>query len=233
MSRTTHATAALETTLGHDFADRALLVQALTHPSALLRGRAEKGDYERLEFLGDRVLGVVVATAIFRDYPDANAGQMAQRYNEMVRKETLAEVARETGLAEHIRMSQGERETGGTDKPAILADICEALIGALYLDGGLDVAERFILAHWSERLAGLKKAPKDSKMALQEWAHAQGIEPPSYETVGASGPDHAPEFTVRVSFARGSAEARGPSKKAAERRAAKQLLRQVEAEHDR
>lgn len=218
----------LEGILGHVFADRGKLEQALTHPSALARGRAGKGDYERLEFLGDRVLGLIVATRIFEVYRDANAGHMARRYNEMVRKETLAEVAAETGLPAHIRMSPGERETGGLEKPAILADICEAVIGALYLDGGLPAAERFIADRWTDRIAGLKRAPKDPKTALQEWAHAHGIEPPEYVMVGAQGPDHAPEFTVRVRLARGEASATGPSKKAAERRAAAALLEKVE-----
>ncbi|ANK79796.1 MAG: ribonuclease III [Rhizobiales bacterium NRL2] len=224
--------AELERALGHAFADRGRLQEALTHPSALQRGRAERGDYERLEFLGDRVLGLVIAMAIFREYPDANAGHMARRYNEMVRKETLAEVALETGLAGYIRMSPGERETGGLEKPAILADICEAVIGALYLDGGLPAAERFIGERWRVRIAGLEKAPKDSKTALQEWAHAHGIEPPEYELVAARGPDHAPEFTVRARFARGEAEATGSSKKVAERRAAETLLGKVENGRD-
>ncbi|MEC9346311.1 MAG: ribonuclease III [Pseudomonadota bacterium] len=214
--------------LGHSFADPGLLRQALTHPSAILRGRKGHGDYERLEFLGDRVLGLVIADWLLVTYPDADAGHLARRFNELVRRETLAEVARETGINLEVRMADGERATGGADKPAILADVCEALIAALYLDGGLGAAESFVHRHWSERVTGLKRAPKDPKTAIQEWAHAAGIEPPVYRVVAVEGPDHAPAFTIEAAFARGRAVATGPSKKEAERRAAERLLGDME-----
>jgi len=214
---------------GHSFRDPSLLAQALTHPSALLRGRQDReGDYERLEFLGDRVLGLIVAEHIFHQYPAANAGEIAKRFNEMVRRETLAEVAVETGLDQRIRMSASEEQTGGRRKPAILADICEAVIGALYLDGGEAAARGFILDFWTDRIAGLKRAPQDPKTAIQEWAHAHGMEPPLYEVVKRSGPDHAPVFTIRAEMKAGTAEATGPSKKEAEREAAARLLKNVE-----
>ncbi|WP_417516071.1 ribonuclease III [Minwuia sp.] len=222
------ALSGIETILGHRFAEPALLAEALTHPSALTRGRSDRAsDYERLEFLGDRVLGLVIAEQIYLGYTGANAGRLALRYNEMVRKETLAEIAVEIGLPDHIRMSDSERASGGLAKPAILADICEAVIGALFIDGGLEAAQRFILPVWKDRIAGLKKAPQDAKTALQEWAHAQGQEPPTYEVIAREGPDHAPSFTIRAALHAGSAEASGPSKKETERRAAKALLEKV------
>jgi len=213
---------------GHRFRDPALLNQALTHPSALARGRNDSAaDYERLEFLGDRVLGLIVAERIFRDYPDANAGNIAKRFNEMVRRETLAEVAFETGIDQRIIMSDGEAQSGGREKPAILADVCEALIGALYLDGGMEAAGRFVSDHWKDRVAGLKRAPQDPKRAIQEWAHAMGMEPPDYRVVSRDGPDHAPVFTITARLDAGEATASGASKKEAERRAAAELLRIV------
>lgn len=218
---------------GHRFRDASLLTEALTHPSALKRGRNDDArDYERLEFVGDRVLGLVVASRIHRDYPRANAGDIAKRFNEMVRRETLAEIAVETGVDQMIRMSEGEEQTGGRAKPAILADVCEALIGALYLDGGLEAAESFILSNWKDRIAGLKRTPQDAKMAIQEWAHANGMEPPVYTVVSRDGPDHAPMFTISAVIDAAEATASGLSKKDAERQAAAKLLKIVRDSND-
>lgn len=219
----------LERALGHRFSDPALLRQALTHPSAVLRGRRGHGDYERLEFLGDRVLGLIVADWLLASYRDADAGHLARRFNELVRRETLADVARAAGINQEVRLADGERATGGAEKPAILADVCEALIAALFLDGGLAAADRFVRHYWADRVTGLKSAPKDPKTAIQEWAHAAGIEPPVYRVVSVDGPDHAPEFTIEAAFARGCATATGPSKKEAERRAAERLLAEMGA----
>lgn len=218
---------------GHRFRDASLLAEALTHPSALKRGRNDKArDYERLEFLGDRVLGLIIANRIHRDFPKANAGDIAKRFNEMVRRETLAEVALETGLDGLIRMSESEDQTGGRAKPAILADVCEAVIGALYLDGGLEAAEHFVLPNWADRVAGLKQTPQDPKMAIQEWAHANGMEPPVYTVVSRDGPDHAPLFTISARLDAGEATAAGTSKKDAERQAAARLLQLVRDSND-
>jgi ribonuclease-3 len=218
---------------GHSFRDPALLTEALTHPSALKRGRNDAaGDYERLEFLGDRVLGLVIATLIHSEFPKANAGDIAKRYNELVRRETLAEVALKIGLDQMIIMSDGEAQTGGRAKPAILADVCEALIGALYLDGGLEAAETLVLPQWQARVAGLKRAPQDPKMAIQEWAHANGMEPPAYDVISRDGPDHAPLFTIRAQLTAGEATAAGTSKKDAERQAAAKLLEIVRDGND-
>lgn len=217
----------LQEALGHRFKDEGLLSQALTHPSALPRGRKGQGDYERLEFLGDRVLGVVIAEWLFATYQDADAGRLARRFNELVRRETLAEVAREIGIDRDLTMADSERATGGAGKPAILADACEAVIGALFLDGGLAAAEGFVRRLWQDRVSGLRTAPQDPKTAIQEWAHAHGIEPPVYRVVAVEGPDHAPSFTIEAAFDRGQASATGRSKKETERRAAKALLAKV------
>ena len=214
--------------VGHRFADPALLREALTHPSSLKQGRRDRAsDYERLEFLGDRVLAVLMAEQVYLTYPKADAGNLAKRFNELVRRETLAEVAVEIGLPGHIILSDQERRSGGLAKPAILADVCEAVIGALYLDGGMEAARAFVVPNWQDRVAGLKKTPQDPKMALQEWAAAEGHEPPAYEIVNREGPDHAPVFTISVSTAGDSAVASGGSKKEAERQAAKTLLERM------
>ncbi len=215
------------------FRDALLLTEALTHPSALKRGRNDAArDYERLEFLGDRVLGLIIASRIHSAYPKANAGDIAKRFNEMVRRETLAEVAVETGIDQLIHMSEGEEQTGGRAKPAILADVCEALIAALYLDGGLKAAEDFVLPNWKDRVAGLKRTPQDPKMAIQEWAHANRMDPPVYTIISRDGPDHAPRFTISARIDAGEATAAGASKKEAERQAAAKLLEMVRDSND-
>jgi len=218
----------VEALIGHTFADPALLQEALTHPSALTRGRNDRApDYERLEFLGDRVLSLLIASRLFLDHPKADTGALASRFNQMVQRETLADIVRDIGLAPHIRMSRSERDSGGADKPALLADVCEAVIAALYLDGGMEAARQFVMPLWVPRLDGQVKVPSDPKMALQEWAHAQGGEPPVYTITDRAGPDHAPVFTIRALLAQGEATATGRSKKEAERAAAALLLKQV------
>lgn len=213
----------LEDLLGHRFARPDLLIEALTHGS--VEGRAKR-DYQRLEFLGDRVLGLIVAGDLLARHPEADAGGLARRLNELVREETLAGVAQAIGLGRHLRLSKSEDEQGGRAKPAILADVCEALIGALYLDGGLEAAENFVRRHWAAQAATLAaSAPKDPKSALQEYAQARGKKPPTYSVIEASGPDHSPRFLVEARVP-GFAPARGEggSKRAAEIAAAKALL---------
>lgn len=213
----------LDSVLGHRFKDAALLNEALRHPSV-----AGKQSYQRLEFLGDRVLGTVIAEALLRAFPEATEGDLAVRLNELVRRETLAAVAEGIGLAPYVSMSAGEERTGGREKPAILADICESLIGALYLDGGLEPAKAFVMRHWEERLQTASSAGKDAKTQLQEWAQARGLQPPTYSEIACDGPPHDPEFTVEVSFDTARrCQAKGGSKRAAEQRAARLLLDQV------
>lgn len=217
----------LEASLGYKFRDPTLLAQALTHSSA----RSEMGvrhDNERLEFLGDRVLGLVVAELLTETMPEAREGDMAKRFNVLVRRETCAEVAREIGLGPLLVLSGGEAVSGGRAKDSILADACEAVLGAIFLDGGFVKARRIVRRLWESKL--VKHDPEvqtDAKTALQEWAQGLGHSLPQYVELQRSGPAHAPVFTseVRVTGL-ASAKGIGPSKRAAEQAAAQALLEQ-------
>jgi ribonuclease-3 len=206
--------------------DRARIEQALTHPSAAGRSRPH---YERLEFLGDRVLGLIVAEALLERRPEEDEGALAPRFNALVRKETCAEVAREIGLGEHLRLERGEARSGGRKRLTILGDAMEAVIAALYLERGLEAARAFVLAHWGPRLSAQgAQVPEEAKTALQEWAQARGLPPPDYVETAREGPDHAPSFTVEARLADGRrASAAAASKRAAARDAAATLLAEV------
>jgi ribonuclease-3 len=210
--------------------DRALLDEALTHPSAASPARP---DYQRLEFLGDRVLMLVIAEALLDRWPDEDEGRLAPRLNELVRKETCAEVAADIGLGAHLRLDHGEARSGGRKRVTILADAMEAVIAAVYRDGGLDAARETILRLWGPRIDAQGAAPREPKSALQEWAEGRGLPKPAYAVVAQSGPDHAPEFTVEARLDTGEA-ARGAarSKREAEKIAAAALLARLGAGDD-
>jgi ribonuclease-3 len=212
--------------LGHGFRQKALLRKALTHPSAADSAFAS---YERLEFLGDRVLGLVVADMLFARFPNEPEGALAKRLAALVRRETLAEVAATMGLSAHLILARAEQEAGEAQNPALLADACEAVIAALYLDGGFEVARRFIEHYWTPLLEADLKPPQDPKTALQEWAQGRGLALPVYRELLREGPAHQPRFTVEVSVA-GAEPARGEglSKRLAEQAAAKLLLARLE-----
>lgn len=211
--------------LGHDFGDVELLEQALTHPSAASPARP---DNQRLEFLGDRVLGLCIAKTLLEEFPDAAEGALAPRFNALVRREMLAEIAAEIELGKHVRLGRSEAISGGRRKAAILADAMEAVIAALYLDGGMEAAQAFIARHWRERLLGLQAAPTDAKTRAQEWAQARGLAPPAYQLVAQSGPDHAPLFTVEAELETGErARGQAGAKKMAEQEAASALLQKL------
>lgn len=211
-----------EDALGHRFSDPSLLEQALTHRSVEAAGRQ---DYERLEFLGDRVLALVVTEILMQSFPAEREGSLARRLAALVRQETLSEVSREIGLGAHLRLSRGEAEGGGRENDAILADACEAVIAAIYRDGGLEAARGFIERHWRPRVLAVTAPPQDAKTALQEWAQGRGLPLPSYVVVSREGPDHAPAFTVRVAIAGGpAAEGQGSTKRVAEQAAARRAL---------
>jgi ribonuclease III len=214
--------AAFARRLGHDFRDPALLVQAVTHPSISAPARP---DNQRLEFLGDRVLGLVMAEALLAADPEAAEGLLAPRFNALVRKETCAAVARDIGLGEVLRLGRSEMMSGGRRKEALLADALEAVIAAVYLDAGFLAAKAVVLALWGDRIGAVADDARDAKTALQEWAQARGQTPPAYVEVARDGPDHAPVFTIEARLADGtSARARAPSKRQAEQAAARALL---------
>lgn len=207
--------------LGHEPRDLSLFQLALTHSSV---GR---DSYERLEFLGDRVLGTVIARALYERYPTEPEGNLSKRYNGLVDRETCAENGREIGVPEIVRLGKQAREDRATESDNVVGDVVEALIGALFLDGGLEAAERFILKLWEPDLAVQRRAPQHPKSGLQELAAARGLKAPTYEVLSRTGAHHAPKFTVRVSVPTlGEATAEGSSKQEAETAAATALLSQ-------
>lgn len=208
---------------GHQFANTTLLQEAFTHSSL---GGGES--YERLEFLGDRVLGLVMAHWIWAEFPDDPEGRLATRFTGLVRRETLADVARSIDLGAQVRMAPSARTEGAQDKDSVLADCCEALIGALYIDGGLAAAEQFIKKNWADYLIDGPKITKDAKTRLQEWAQGRGLPLPLYEDTGRTGPDHQPEFIVTVQVqGKEAVQANGKSKREAQQAAAEKLLGHV------
>ncbi|MGR3435142.1 MAG: ribonuclease III [Shimia sp.] len=218
--------AAFEGRLGHTFADPALLITALTHASLSSPTRA---DNERLEFLGDRVLGLVMAEALIAADEAASEGQIAPRFNALVRKETCAEVARAIDLGAVLKLGRSEQLSGGRRKEALLGDAMEAVLAAIYRDGGLDAARAAVLRLWGDRIARVEPDARDAKTALQEWAQARGLPPPSYDVTDRSGPDHAPTFTIRATLRDGRhASATANAKRHAEQAAARALLDAVE-----
>ncbi len=225
--------AGLARRLGHKFARPKLLELALTHTSAgpARREAGEAESYERLEFLGDRVLGLVLADLLFHRFPGEAEGALARRFAKLARRESLVAVAGALDLGAYVRMSSGEAGAGSRLSPTILADCCEAVIGALYLDGGLDAARPFVEKAWDAMVAADAAPPHDAKTALQEWAQGRGLALPRYREVARSGPSHAPEFTVELLVAGAPPErAKGPSKRAAERAAAEAMLARIAEE---
>lgn len=225
------AAAQLGKALGLEIAPSPRLEEALTHASA---SSASRPHNERMEFLGDRVLGLIIADALHSAFPDASEGELAPRFNQLVRKETCARAAQQLGLGDLIRLGRSEHATGGRRKTAVLGDGMEALIAALYLDHGLEATRGAVLRLWGPliRAAASEPAPQDAKTALQEWAQARGQTPPAYEVLERSGPDHAPVFTVAAKMKDGArAEGRAQSKRAAQQAAAAALLARLDPDH--
>jgi len=210
--------------LDHQPKSLALFELALTHKSM---GKSE--DYERLEFLGDRVLGHVIARALYDLHPTEPEGYLSRRYNVLVARETCADIGRELGVPKLVRLGKQAREDGATQSDNVIGDVVESLIGALLIDGGFEAAQRFILATWDAHLSEQGKAPQHPKSALQELAAAKGVKAPAYEVVARTGAHHAPKFTIRVSVPKlGEATAEGTSKQEAETAAAAALLQQLQ-----
>ena len=216
---------AFEDRIGHDFARPELLVRSVTHSSVASPTRQ---DNQRLEFLGDRVLGLVLAEALLARDAGASEGQLAPRFNALVRKETCADVAREIELGEVLKLGRSEQLSGGRRKQALLGDAMEAVIAAVYLDAGFEAARDVVRRLWGERINRVEEDARDPKTALQEWAQARGEPPPAYAETGREGPDHAPVFTIEVRLASGASEnATAGSKRQAEQAAAAALLKRV------
>jgi ribonuclease III len=227
-------TAGFEERIGYRFNDPALLEQALTHISALTGARNRAGSYQRLEFLGDHVLGLVVSDMLFHAFAKADEGEMSRRLADLVRKEACADVARAIDLGDAIRLGASEANAGGRGRTAILADVCEALIGAVFIDGGYPAASALIERLWSERMRTPARPLRDSKTVLQEWAQARGLPTPAYREVERKGPDHDPEFRVTVELPHlAPAEGLGRSKRAAEQAAAAAMLTRAGIKADR
>ena len=211
--------------LGHSFTSPALLVQAVTHGSMTTPNR---DDNQRLEFLGDRVLGLVMAEALLAADPHAAEGLIAPRYNALVRRETCADVARSIDLGAVLKLGRSEMQSGGRRKEALLADAMEAVIAAVYMDAGFDAARAVVLRLWATRIGQVDDDARDAKTALQEWAQARGEAPPEYVEVAREGPDHQPLFTIEVRLDSGqTGQAVAGSKRQAEQAAAAALLQKV------
>jgi ribonuclease III len=223
MARRSPDTGALEERLAYRFKDPSLLARALTHVSAT--GGPDRATYQRLEFLGDRVLGLAVAEMLYRAFPDASEGELSRRLAELVRRESCAEVALAWEVGPHLRLGPGEAQSGGRRNKAILADVCESILGAVFIDGGYDAARALIEQAFAERVLAPRRPLRDPKTALQEWAQGQGLATPTYALVEQVGPDHAPQFRVIAMVAgHDSATGSGRSKRAAEQDAAQNFL---------
>lgn len=223
--------AAFSARLGHEFRRPDLLVRAVTHSSLSSPTRPSN---ERLEFLGDRVLGLSIATALFGADERAAEGQLAPRFNTLVRQETCADVAREIGLGDVLKLGRSEMLSGGRRKEALLGDAMEAVIAAIYLDGGFEAARDIVLRLWGPRIAAAATSEaRDAKSNLQEWAQARGLPPPTYIETGREGPDHQPTFTVEARLSTGeTASGTAAGKRAAEQAAARALLARMERTDD-
>lgn len=215
----------LERKLNYQFKNASLLALALSHPSLPTPKGQHPANNQRLEFLGDAVLGVIVADLLYAMYPQENEGDLAKRHAALVCGEQLVEIARALDLGVYLQMSGSEEDTDGRNTPSNLEDVCEALIGAIYLDGGLEAARGFVLHYWQERAKTTSAPPKDPKTALQEWAQGRGLPLPEYSVLEQSGPSHSPHFTIQVQV-QGYApqQGTGTSKKLAEREAAERML---------
>ncbi len=214
----------LQERLGYTFKNRALLEKAVVHASARERKRQAE-DNERLEFLGDRVLGLTIAELLYGEFPKAPEGELARRFNRLVRKETCALVSKHMDLGNHLVLSQSEQSAGGTENINILGDACEAVLGAVFIDGGFASSRELILRFWKPLLLNAEEIPIDPKTALQEWAQGNHLKLPRYVEVSRTGPDHEPTFVMQVVVERiEPQQGSGSSKRLAEREAAAALL---------
>lgn len=217
--------AALEQRLGHVFRDRAPLNEALTHVSAAPMEAGRKVTYQRLEFLGDRVLGLCISQMLLKAFPQAEEGDLSRRLADLVRKDSCADVAISWEIGPHLKIGHGETQAGARKNRAILADVCEGVIGAVFIDGGFEAALALVERSFGPRMLKPVRPLRDAKTALQEWAQAQALPPPVYGERERSGPDHAPRFVI-AAMVQGfdPAEAEGKSKRLAEQAAAEAFM---------
>ncbi len=212
--------------LGYSFKDESLIREALTHPS--LEGTPS---YQRLEFIGDRVLGLAIAAWMFEIHPNADEGGLASRHTNLVRREACAKIAADLNLGDFIHMAKSSEDTGGRKRETIIADVCESVIGAIYLEAGYLEAEKFIRKFWHEMAHNVKVAKRDAKTRLQELVQSRGKSTPVYTTIDKKGPDHQPTFTIVVSVqGEGEETAKGFSKRDAEQLAAEKILKRLKSE---
>lgn len=224
MSRKSTGRSELEGRIGYHFKDGALLDHALTHISAV-SGKSRARSYQRLEFLGDHVLGLAVSEMLFRNFPSADEGGLSRRLADLVRRETCADVARAIDLGAVIKLGHSEANAGGRRRTAILADVCEAVVGAVFLDGGYGEAVALVERLWGERMKASQRPSRDPKTALQEWAQGRGLPTPVYREIERTGPEHNPRFRIVVELPNlESAEGEGASKRSAEQAAAAAML---------
>jgi len=216
---------AFEERLGYRFKNPAPLLEAVTHPSM---SSVSRRDNQRLEFLGDRVLGLIISDALLKADEEASEGLLAPRFNALVRKECCAEVAEEIDLGAVIKLGRSEMLSGGRRKKTLLGDAIEAVIAAVFLDGGFEAAQKVVLRHWSARIAGVKALARDPKTELQEWAQSCGFSPPTYRLIARAGPDHQPVFVIEARLENGLfVQATAGNKRDAEKVAATALLQQI------
>lgn len=218
---------ALDAILGYRFVRADLPREALTHRSALQGKRAGRGSNERLEFIGDRVLGLLIAEWISERFPDEQEGDLGRRLASLVSQPVLAVVAETIGLGEALSVAPGEARAGVKRRATVLADALEAALGAIYLDGGLEPARAFVRRVWADAMEGQAAPPKDAKTALQEWAQKRGMDLPDYAVTGRTGPPHAPLFVVTVTVGALSGQGSAGNKRAAEQLAAENLYRSL------
>jgi ribonuclease-3 len=223
------AFAALEARIGHKFADQALLTTAFTHVSALKTSRKSGDSYQRMEFLGDHVLGLVVSDMLYRAFPKADEGELSKRLADLVRRESCADVAKALALVDDIKLGQIGAGASARLRTSVLGDICEAVIGAVFLDGGYAAAAQFVERNWTERMRKHRRPLRDPKTLLQEWAQGQGLPTPLYREIERTGPHHDPQFRVAVDLpGLAPAEGIGGSKRAAEKAAASAMIAREE-----
>ena len=218
---------ALQERLFYRFENPSLLSSALTHVSSLPANPARRRveSYQRLEFLGDRVLGLAISEMLYEQFPESDEGELSRRLADLVRKETCADVAREWGVSEVLRLGEGEALSGGANKSALLGDVCESILGAIFLDGGFAAARKVVRRFFQGKMLNPVRPLRDPKTALQEWAQARGLPPPLYRQSGRAGPDHAPVFMMEVVVAGfDPVLAQGASKRFAEQASAKRFL---------